>query len=1339
MLDVLLETPSPGAGATFGMRDDVQLPKFALSLFGRFELTTNGGAVPLPGRKLAGLLAYLACTEPRPQSREKLANLLWGSHFETQARQNLRQSLVRLRRILGTDSIFSDDKDVWLAPGVIDCDAARFQALIVEGSRASLAEAADLYRNPLLTDLNIEEDGWSEWRDRERVRLEDLAVDSMVRHGQHALQSGSPESALRNANRAIGVNSLREDAHRLIIQALTATGRKAEALKRYQDLVALLKRELNTEPDAVTQSLVADLRGAGPARPTPASEPPGSVDGPGPEAVAVAAAEAPPQLLHRASRQQRQLTIVACDLIDATAADRDLEDVHDQIIAFHRLAASIAARFHGFVAQHLGNGLLIYFGYPSASEHDVEHSARAGLAVVDAVRLLSAPAGSPPRASVGIATGLVVIDEKSVDLRQHLATGEIPELAMRLRAAAAPGEVVIAASTRKLLGQLFAYRALPDIEVKGLPQPVTAWHVLGEAIGVSRFDARRAGSLSALVGRQEEIELLLRRWDQAKSGAGRVVVISGEPGIGKSRIVESVMERLEDGGHRRLRYFCSPHHAHSALYPIITQLEQAANFEPGSGASARIDRLEALFEPATTNLPRDVTLIADLLGVPMDGRYPVLAIGPQQKREMTLDALLDQLSGGATREPVLIVVEDAHWMDPTSLDLIDAMVARAANLPLLLLVTARPEFQNSWNARPHVTMLPLSRLGRSESAGIVRDIDRDKVLSEAVVGQILRRTDGVPLFIEELTHALIEHGVLRKSSDVGAVDEEPRSHAIPATLQALLTAHLDQLGAAKDVASIGAAIGREFSHEFIVAISALPQPDVDAALDQLTASGLVTRRGTPPLATYAFKHALVQDAAYATMVRSRRRPLHADIAHALIERSPAQAESQPEIVAHHFTEAGLAREATDHWTKAGRLAHARWANREAAAFFERALRSLETLSETPATIEQSIDLRFDLKTSLLPLGQFGRILVHLREAETLAKRLDDKRRLCLASVHICQILGFSGDPRDAVEFGRHAHRLADSLGELSLRVAASLFLGIACFSTQQHAEAECLFLEVLELLEGELSLQQFSLAGFPAVSARSFLTRICTDQGKFEPGIIHGEEGIRLAEAVDHPYSLAIARWCLADLLASRGELNSAIALLERGLTVAREWNLPFLVAGHSGSLGHAYARLGRVAEGLPLMEQALSIFEKMGHRFAQALFLTPMGEACMLAGRHTDAREFAGKALTLARENGQRSGEAAAVRLLGEVSSHDGSPEQAEGYYSEALAAARELDLHPLVAHCHHGLGKLHLQCGRPDQARAQLTTAATMYREMDMRFWLEQAEAELNRVPHLAQVSED
>ena len=914
------------------------------------------------------------------------------------------------------------------------------------------------------------------------------------------------------------------------------------------------------------------------------------------------------------------------------------------------------------------------------------------------------------------------------DRRQHVAIGETPDLATRLQTAAAPDEVVIAAGTRALLGKSFDYHALPDIEVKGLRQPMSAWQVLGAAVGVSRFDARRTNSSSALVGRREEIELLLRRWDQARSGAGRVVLISGEPGIGKSRILESVLARLEEEPHSRLRYHCSPHHVHSALYPFITQLEQAANFEPGTGAGARIDRLETLLKPATANLARDVVLIAELLGVPMDGRYPALPISPQEKREMTLKALLNQLSGGTTQKPLLIVFEDAHWIDPTSLDLLDAMVARAANLPVLLLIAVRPEFNSSWVGQPNVTVLPLSRLGRSDSAGIIASVSRDKVLPDAVVEQILARTDGVPLFIEELTRSLLEHELLRETSDSYVLEGPPPPLAIPATLQASLAARLDLLGAVKDVASIGAAIGREFSYELIASVSALAPADLDAALGRLTVSGLVSRRG--PCRRRATLSSTRWCRRPPTILKSRRRQLHADIARVMVERFSALAEGQAEIVAHHFTEAALPREATEYWIEAGRLAHVRWANREAASFFEQALRVLETLPETRATVAQAIDLRLDLKTSLLPLGQFGRILSYLREAEVLAKRLDDPRRLCQVSVHMCQTLGLSGNPKDAVKFGQHAQLLADSLDDLSLRVAASLFLGTACFSTLYYREAESHFLNVLALLKDDLNLQQFSLAAFPAVSARSFLTRIYADQGKFERGIAHGEEGIRLAEAVDHPYSLSIVCWCLADLLATRGELDRAVVLLERGLKVAREW-LPSLVAGNSGSLGYVYSRLGRTAEGLPLLEQALKVFEKMDHRFAQALFLAPLGEACMRAGRHADALNFAGQALAMARENGQRSGEAAALHLSGETSGLDGSSEVAEGHYREALALAGELGMRPLAARCHHGLGRLYLRTGRRDQARDQLTTATAMYREMDMRLWLEQVDAELNQLP--------
>ena len=408
---------------------------------------------------------------------------------------------------------------------------------------------------------------------------------------------------------------------------------------------------------------------------------------------------------------------------------------------------------------------------------------------------------------------------------------------------------------------------------------------------------------------------------------------------------------------------------------------------------------------------------------------------------MTLGALLNRLNDAASRAPVLIVVEDAHWIDPTSLDLLERMVTCATQRPLLLLVTSRPDFQPSWVGQPHVTTLSLSRLGRSDSAGIIRGITQDKALPDVVVEQILSRTDGVPLFIEELTRTLLESGLLRETADHYVLDGPLPPLAIPKTLQASLVARLDLLGSAKDVAMIGAAIGREFSHELIAAVSALDPMDLDAALARLTASGLISRRGTPPDASYVFKHALVQEAAYVTMLKSRRRKLHASIARTLVKRFPALIESQPEVVAHHFTEAGLASEAIGYWVKAGRHAYAHWANQEAARFFERALRVLETLPETRETLEQAIDLRVDLKTSLIPLGQFERIVSHLREAEGLAKRLDDQWRLCQFSVHMCQTLGLSGNPKDAVAFGQDAQVLAESLEDVPLQVAAAVFSG----------------------------------------------------------------------------------------------------------------------------------------------------------------------------------------------------------------------------------------------------------------------------------------------------------
>ena len=1304
---------------------DASLPKFRLSLLARFELSGPDGPVDLPGKKLAGLLAYLACTAPVRQSREKLATLLWGSHFEIQAQQNLRQALSRLRRVLGHDAVISDDDAVWLTPGAIDCDAVRLEALISEGSQTSLAAATDLYQGALLADLNVGEESWADWLGAERLRLEALALGAMIGHAEHALQAGNAEFALKAAYRVIAVNALREDAHRLIVQALSAAGRTPEALKHYQNLVALLKRELNTEPDALTKSLVAELGTTQPPRRATA------VAGPA-DAPDHAALPAPTN--RSTNLERRQLTIMVCTIVGSAqlAARRDPEDMHDLIESFHKTITDAVSPFDGYVALYLGDGTHVYFGYPEAREHDAEQAVRAGLAILDAVGALKDTSGAPLQASVGIATGLVVVGEPPAtgDAQQRVAIGEAPSVAAQLQAVASPGEIVIAASTWRLAGRMFDCRALGTIEVKGLPQPVEAWQVRGETAGVSRFEARRTSALSPLVGRKEEIDLLLRRWDQARRGEGRVVLLEGEPGIGKSRIAESVLAMLKGKPHACLRYFCSPHHTHSPLYPFIAQIEQS--FEPGSSAKAKLEKLQALFKGTAGNMQQDVALIAELLAVPADERTPALAITPQHKREMILTALIDRLDGAAAQGPVLIVFEDVHWIDPTSLDLLNRFIARIVNLPVLLVITFRSEFQPVWVGEPHVSMLPLSRLGRPDSAAIIGDVAKGKALPDAVLEQVLARTDGVPLFIEELTSTLLESELLREMTDSYVLDGPLPPLAIPTTLQASLVARLDRLGAARDLALIGAAIGREFSHELIAAVAALPPVDLDAALERLTASGLLSRRGTPPAATYAFKHVLVQEAAYATLLKSRRQQLHARIAKVLVERFPAMVESLPELVAHHFTEAALASEAIDYWIRAGRLGYARSAHRESARLFERGLEVLAMLPESRSSLEQGFDLRLELRLALNGLGEFRRALERLREAELLAERLNDDHRRGRACAAMTNPHVLLGELDEALAYGTRALEIAERLGDLRLRVPATTFLEQAYYLRGEYERVVTLATSNLAALPPNHVSDHFGLAAPPSVYDRGWLMMSLAHLGRFAEAAEPEAEAIRLAAPSQNGFTIGWAHLMAGSVHLRRGDWAQARHHFERAVAVCRAKRsfllLPLAVAPSAwvlAHLGETNEALNRLREGEQLVERHATT----GSVGVLGSLYAPLGRAALLLGRLDDAWRLGARAVEACPR--QPGSAAEALHLLGDVAAHPDrlDAERCETQYRQTLALAESLGMRPLVAHCHFGLGQIYLRTSRRDQARDHLTTATTMYREMDMPFWLAQAEAEMSR----------
>ena len=663
--------------------------------------------------------------------------------------------------------------------------------------------------------------------------------------------------------------------------------------------------------------------------------------------------------------ERRQVTVMFSDLVGSTAlsARMDPEDLREVIAAYHKCTAEIVRRFGGFVSQYLGDGVLVYFGYPQAHEDDAERAVRAGLELIAQVGTLGTRVSLQTR--VGIATGLVVVGDllDAGGLQERGIIGETPNLAARLQGIAEPNMVVIAEGTRKLLGNLFELQDLGTKELKGIVGSVRVWSALRASSVESRFEALHATGLTALVGRDEELELLLRRWSKAKAGEGQVVLLSGEAGIGKSRLTAALLEQLTGKPHTRLRYFCSPQHTDSAFHPIIGQMERAAGLVHHDNSRAKLDKLDAVLAQTSTSR-EDAALFAEMLSLQNDGRYPPLDPDPQRRRQRTLEALNRQLEFLSRSDPVLMIVEDVHWSDPTSLEAFGRAVDRVASYRVLMLVTFRPEFEPPWIGRPHVTALTINRLVQRDIAAIVDGVAGNKFLPSNIRQDIIDRTDGIPLFVEEMTKAVLEAENEGVAEHLVAAVPSP-ALAVPASLHASLMARLDRLGPAKEMAQIGAAIGREFSYALLAAVVRKSDAELGLALDRLILSGLLFRQGVAPHATYLFKHALVQDAAYGTLLRERRRVLHTRIAETLENQFPEILESQPELLARHCTEAGLIEKAAGLWGKAGQRSLERSALIEAAEQLTRALDQIAALPSTPILRREEIKLQVALITPLI--------------------------------------------------------------------------------------------------------------------------------------------------------------------------------------------------------------------------------------------------------------------------------------------------------------------------------------------------------------------------------------
>ena len=858
--------------------------------------------------------------------------------------------------------------------------------------------------------------------------------------------------------------------------------------------------------------------------------------------------------------------------------------------------------------------------------------------------------------------------------QEQAVVGGTPNLAARLQAIAEPNTVVIADGTRKLLGNLFELEDLGVKDLKGMTGPMRAWAALRPSPVESRFEALRTAT-TPLVGRDEEIELLMRRWAQAKAGDGCVVLISGEPGIGKSRVAQTIAERLGAEPHTRLRYFCSPHHQDSALYPIIAQLERAAGFRREDTPEQRLAKLEAVLAQGTNDLSEAVPLLADLLSIPTSDRYPALNLTPQKRKEKTLHAQLAQVEGLAARQPVLMVFEDAHWSDPTSREVLDLMIDRVPALRVLLIITFRPEFTPPWLGRPHVTMLNLNRLPPRQRAEMIRYVTGGKALPKEIADQIIDRTDGVPLFIEELTKSVVESGLLTETADRFAVTGPAAPLAIPTTLHASLLARLDRLAPTREVAQIGAALGRSFMHELISAVAPMPQDKLDDALKQLVAAELIFRRGIPPDAEYTFKHALVRDTAYDTLLRSNRQRLHARVAAVLESKFPEIATATPEALAQHYAAAGLALQAIPYWLKAGQVALQRSTLAEAASHLTKGLELIPEIAEEKVCAELELGLQATL--ALVLSGSKGFAMPEVEQAYLRARALCDQigsaPQLFPVLYGLFLFHWVRGNLKTARSSAEEMLKIATDHGDPALQlVAHSALGGVLWHIGDNHAGLH-------HLLEAHARYDEKSHAPLVAVYGQDLdVWTLCYTEhtqlalGHLGKGSHAINEALSLARRLNHPLSLCNALHFNALSSVHRRVLASVLKFTEESLQVAGEHGFPQYLAMATFLRGWALAQLGAVDDGIELGQQGLAMWQSIGAGVGMSQVLGWLADS-QLAGRQLQAAlATADEALTWIDRNNEGCWECLLRCCRGDVFCALGDHERGRTEYETAVFVTR-------------------------------------------------------------------
>ncbi len=1062
------------------------------------------------------------------------------------------------------------------------------------------------------------------------------------------------------------------------------SGRGAEAYDRSIDMqVVRLRRKI--EPDRKQPSLIVTIPNSGYKFAAKVRQA---------EAAALAEPAVTP-MANPAGAERRYVTALAAEVLaaDGTSLPGDPEELRVLIDAFRRYAAAVIARHGGTMAATRVRETLAYFGYPVAQEHAAERALHTALALAGHLPEgdMALPAGLTIR--TGVASGLVVADPSGELL------GETPGEAVRLQHLAEPGQVMIAASTRRLAGELFAYRRLVPLAVKGVAGPVQEWEVLSASTLGSRSEALYVAAVTPLVGREDELNTLLRAWQQAKSGEGRLVLLSGEPGIGKSRLLAALDEELAAEPHVSLRYFCSPLHQDSVLHPIVARWEQEAGFSRGDSPELRRHKLEAIVAPADLP-PEDVALIAAMLSVPTNDRYLRLELNPQRRKERTFGALLRRLDRMARGHPVLMLFEDAQWADPSSLELLDTLIDRLAQLPILLVISFRPEFTAPWVGRAGASLITLSRLNRWHSATLAAQVTAERVLKHELLEQIVTQTDGVPLFIEELTKAVLETSV---ESNAAALPL-----AVPGTLQASLMARLDRLPAGRAVAQVGAVIGREFSHALLAATALLPEAQLTRGLDELIVSGLASRRGAPPDAVYTFNHALTRDVAYDSLLRSRRQSCHRGIANVLegFDDGLVRA-TRPELLAYHFQAAGDLGRAFAYWIAAGDVAEQHGANKEAVAHYRVAKQLIERTDPSASERARTPELLMKLGNAQMQMDGYHseRVSQWYAQARDAALALDQEDEAAEAGIRMAPFLFGSCRHRDVMEIGNNI--LRGNLGRLrpETLVHVWVMLGGSTCHTGEFQQSLAFSEQAIEL-DDKINCTHKApwAAADPAIVARDYVEMVSRLTGDFARSLAISEQSMAIAEDRGHRFSIVWASVSRIFALGGFGRYAEAVACADRAIEICGKYGFDARIGNVLLHRGPMLFALGDEERGLADLERGVAFWRKTSGLFMLARNMMMLADYQLRANRLDQARASLQEAERLAETTEEKDHLAEIIRLRGRIWQSEGRHEQAGHCFERAIAQSRMQRARLFELHAARDLARLSAEAGGYSHAPGEL-----------------------------------